>query len=308
MRQLILVVSVVATIVSALPAAGQLGPWGPPPYGVPAWIDLNHNGMVDPGETTLYPELVYVPTAPLTEDQLYIRLSGIPAGLGWGNGSDNRINAMPLFNPTQVTRRHVSDPNDRRQTVMTGNGLTFSFAETINPPPPPPGVKTGGSGAFLVAYAITQSASGSAALIDTNADGVYDTLQISGLNGSISIPVTNISLRFKDVNGDGKADYVSIDWLLSGLLGVNLGDPQVWLPLTANMSGKPTTVKVLYPDPRTPGATGGIDTRIQIVSQADGGPGPDPSSIPTFSQTGLLALAATLAASGALLLKGRASV
>ncbi|HVO51609.1 MAG TPA: hypothetical protein VMV60_11490 [Thermoanaerobaculia bacterium] len=289
-------------LVSALPAAGQLGPWGPPAGGgVPAWVDWNDNGAVDFGETTMYPELIQVFPLPVPppppEDQIYVQLHGNP----WdpGNTYDNRINAYPLLNPTTVTRRHLSNnPNGVSETLtFTGapNTYVFHFVETYNPPP---GVRSGRRSLGTATGAL-----GDGALLDTNGDGVYDTLQISGSHGAVNVPVTNISLVFKDVNGDGKADYVSIDWLLSGLLGVKTGDHQVWLPLTADSGGHPNTVTVKMPDPSNPGSFGGIDVPVPIVPQADGGP--SPMGTPALSGIGLLALSAALAAGGVLLVRGR---
>ncbi len=305
MRKIVFAAALI--LVSALPAAAQLGPWGPPPYGVPAWVDLNGNGQVDPGETTLYPDAVMNPGAPLPEDQFYVVLKGNP----WdpSNTYDNRINVIPFFNPATVTRRHMTDPNAHSQTVtFTGSGSTYSFhfVETYNPPPPPPGVRTAPASSGRRALGTTTSATGDATLLDTNSDGVYDTLQIGGSHGGINVPITNISLVYKDVDGDGKADYVSIDWLLSGLLGVKTGDHQVWMPLTADSGGHPNTVTVKIPDPSNPGTFGGIDMPVPIVPQADGGPGP--ANTPALSGIGLLALSAALAAGGVLLVRGRTFV
>ena len=296
-------------LVSALPAAAQLGPWGPPAGGgVPAWVDWNDNGVVDPGETTMYPELFQVfPVPPGTppEDVVYIQLHGNP----WdpGNTYDNRINAYPFLNPATVTRRHLThNPNGVTETLtFTGpaNTYTFHFVETYTPPP---GLRTRPSSSGRRALGTGTAALGDGALLDTNSDGVYDTLQISGSHGAVNVPVTNISLVFKDVNGDGKADYVSIDWLLSGLLGVKAGDHQVWLPLTADSGGHPNTVTVKMPDPTNPGSFGGIDVPVPIVPQADGGPGL--AGTPALSGIGLLALSAALAAGGILLVRGRTFV
>lgn len=288
---------VAAMLFSALPAAGQLGPWGPPPSGVPAWIDANGNGVVDPGETTLFPELVFDPSAALPEDQLYIVLRGNP----FDRTTSNRFIITPLFNPTSGIRRHVGDPNDRRQTI-SGDGISFSFTETFTPPPPPPGLRAGRTAL------VETSATGNATLLDTNNDGAFDTLQISGAHGAISVPTTSISLVYKDVNGNGRADYVSIDWLLSGLLGVKSGDPQVWLPLTANGAGNPTALTVRIPDPRTTGAVVGFDVQIPVVPAAAGGPGAPPLPVPALSEIGLLALSVALAAAGVLLVRGRTFV
>jgi hypothetical protein len=266
---------------------------------------------VDPGETTLYPEAVYDPLAELPEDQLYVVLRGNP----WecptcGAVLHTRIIATPLLNPTTVTRKQVDGTGgttltDRRQTV-TGGGTTFSFVETFVPPPArklQPGLA-----------AIQVSATGDAGFFDVNGDGVYDILRIGGSNRGTPVPQTDIGLVFRDVNGDGKADYVSIPWALSGLLGVKqtnstLGgagpDPQIWLPLNDKGGNHlPTTVDVRFPDPRTPGAFGGLDGTIPIVPSGLQGV---LSAVPGLSTAGLAALSLALAAGGVLLLRSHAA-
>jgi hypothetical protein len=279
---------VAAMLVCASAASAQVGTVGPPGSGSPVWVDLNDNGVVDPGETTLYPEAVSNPGAPLPIDQLYIVLRNNP--FDPGNSFGTRINPSPCFNPTSVTRRHTTDPRGQQQTVTfrpSGSAFSIHFVESYVSP-------------ALV------SATGDATFLDTDGDGVFDTLQISGSHRSVTVPLTNISFAYKDVNGDGKADYISIDWALSGLLGVKAGDHQVWFPLKADASGLPFTVGVALPDPSSAGASCGIDVPLRLVPQSQGGAGA--LGAPALSKVGLLALSGALAAAGVLLLRGRTFV
>ena len=102
--------------------------------------------------------------------------------------------------------------------------------------------------------------SGAAQLIDSNGDGAYDTLQVSGQKpGAAGVGVVSgtvnamIPLVYGSMSG-GVPDHVSIAWSQASVLGVNFSDgcsvagaggtdPQVWIPLTdTNSDGRPDSV------------------------------------------------------------------
>jgi hypothetical protein len=79
----------------------------------------------------------------------------------------------------------------------------------------------------------TLNQSGNATLISSHNNGIYDTLELSG--GSLNMNVTFIYFP----NGEGVPNFISIPWSQAELLGAKSacdgsGDPQVFVPLTAN--------------------------------------------------------------------------
>ena len=290
----LLLFTAASCLVLAVPAAAQIGPWS---RENPLWIDSNSNGVIDAGEVTMYPRLVgstqptgtskgtsqaTVGRATSGNSKLlegtFIVLEGNP----WDpdHTYDTKLYPNAVLNPTFIEQRRDSDGLVHQ--VNTSNGYQFSLVET------------NGS---------AQTASGASSFVDLDGDGVYETLRVSGSKGGAPIPQTDIGFIFHDSNGDGKADWVSIPWALSGLLGVRAGDPQIWAPLTADGAGRPITVSVQMPDPANPGQSGGIDFVVPIVPAAQGGP--NLFAIPTLSTAGLLALALSLVAAGVLLVRGR---
>jgi len=208
----------------------------------------------------------------------YVVLEGNP----WDpkNSYDTKLYPNNLNNPTVIERRSDAAPGIS-QVISTSDGHTFSFVETM-----------GG----------VQTAAGIGAFLDLNGDGAYDTLRVTGTNKGVVVQA-DLGLVFVDTTGNGKADWVSVPWALAGILGVPAGDPQIWLPLTADSAGRPTTVNVKMPDPASPGQYGGIDFVLPIVPASQGGP--DHSAVPALSGLGLLALAISLGAAGFFLVRGR---
>ncbi|HEV8269025.1 MAG TPA: hypothetical protein VGR00_12360, partial [Thermoanaerobaculia bacterium] len=143
----------------------------------------------------------------------------------------------------------------------------------------------------------------------------YDTVTVSGMKGVTPVPATSLGFVFRDVNADGKADYVSFPWAMTAVLGVKqtgacLGpgpaDPQVWLPLNdTNGDGYPDTVSVRMPDPSGSVPVAGLDG-IPIVPASQGGiTANGAADVPTLPVWGLLAFSVALAAGGVFLLRGR---
>ena len=87
---------------------------------------------------------------------------------------------------------------------------------------------------------------GSGSTFDSNGDGIADGVQGTESGGGGLNFMT--SFVFSDVTGDGRADYASIPWAQTSLLGVQpipgLGtNPQVWVPLAdTNGDGVPDSV------------------------------------------------------------------
>lgn len=274
-------------------AVAQIGPWS---QQYPAWVDANRDGVVNTGERNVYPEAVWNPQLPTSDpNYLYIVLVNNPWDACPGH-IESRINATPLMNPQTIARRR----GDVTQTV-TGTLPSFSFSETI--PDPPARAATAGR----TVKALLVTANGGASFSDTNGDGGYDRMTVGGQKGATAVPQTTLDFVYRDVNADGKNDYVSLPWALTGVLGVKTtndcvggpaGAPQIWLPLAdGNGDGAPDTVDVVFPDPRTPGAVGGIDGP-PISAAADAG-----FPIPSASTLGLAAFAAALVGAGAFLLR-----
>ena len=74
--------------------------------------------------------------------------------------------------------------------------------------------------------------SASIGLFDLNGDGIAEGIQGTNLAGLNFM----ISLVYSDVTGDGRADYVSLPWAQTSVLGVKplpgtASSPQVWVPL-----------------------------------------------------------------------------
>lgn len=286
-------------VLAAAPQApAQVGPWS---QQYPAWVDLDRDGLVGPGERTLYPEAVWNPNLPSNDpDYLYVVLVGNPWDACPGH-FESRINATPLMNPTTISRRRL----DVTQTV-TGTMPSFSFSETI--PDPPAIVANSGSGRRMKALQVT--ANGGASFSDFDGDGALDRMSVGGQKGATAVPQTVLDFVYRDVNGDGLNDYVSFPWALTGVLGVKTtndcvggaqGAPQLWLPLAdGNGDGRPDRVSVRFPDPRTPGTVGGLDSPA-ISAAAAGIP------VPGASTLGLVAFAAALVGAGTLLLRGSAA-
>jgi hypothetical protein len=116
---------------------------------------------------------------------------------------------------TQVTRSTGGSP--LRTQVVTINGFNQQGEPT--------------SFLFQDFIGKTLNQSGTATLISSHNNGVYDTLELSG--GSLNMNVTFIYFP----NGEGVPNFISIPWSQAELLGAKSacngsGDPQVFVPLT----------------------------------------------------------------------------
>ena len=118
------------------------------------------------------------------------------------------------------------------------------------------GAEQGTVGGFIAGNRPTQvsilddSRSGTGTLLDSNADGAFDSVQGSEPGGSLNF---TSSLVYADITGDGKSDYVSVPWgplvpmFLLFRMPFTTGEPgslpQVWLPLAdTNADGTPDSV------------------------------------------------------------------
>ncbi len=306
MKKQVIFLVVGAALLSAMPAPAQMGPWS---QANPLWTDKNANGRIDEGERGVYLRLVNgspdptptptvgptvgptpVPTVIIFAKALeasrpvsaaaqpYYVIEGNPADPG--NTYDTKLYPDRITNPTSIVRRCDSN-RTVSQTLTTSDGHSFAFVEM-----------RGGS----------QTGTGSGVFADINQDGAFDVLRVAGVNKG-QVVQADLGLVYKDTTGDGKADWVSIPWALSGILGVPTGDPQIWLPLTADAAGRPTTVNVKVPDPANPEQFAGIDFVLPIVPASQGGP--DNRVVPTLSGMGLLGLAVALGVAGVVLIRGR---
>ena len=116
---------------------------------------------------------------------------------------------------TQVTRSTGGSP--LRTQVVTINGFNTQGDPT--------------SFLFQDFIGNTLNQSGTATLISSHNNGIYDTLELSG--GSLNMNVTFIYFP----NGQGVPNFISIPWSQAELLGAKSacngsGDPQVFVPLT----------------------------------------------------------------------------
>jgi hypothetical protein len=185
----------------------------------------------------------------------------------------------------------IDRPNGVTQSLSTNaDGTVFTFTEEDfqTPERKASGVR-----------ALATRASGIGQLLDQNADGIFDALQVQGSTTSGPVPQTRISLVPRDVTGDGRPDYITVPWTTggAGMLGVYTDTtPQIYIPLTdTNADGWPDTVTVQV-------ANGGLVT-------AAGPPVAGPAlaaaeAIPTASTLGLFVFAAAVVALGVKLLRG----
>lgn len=118
------------------------------------------------------------------------------------------------------------------------------------------GTEQGTLGGFIAGNRPSQvsiqddSRSGTGMLIDSNADGIFDSVQASEPGGSLNFMS---SLVTADITGDGKPDYISLPWgplvpmFMLFRMPFTTGEPgslpQIWLPLAdTNADGTPDSV------------------------------------------------------------------
>jgi len=268
---LALLVAVAGT--AAAQTAGP-GPWS---SGHPLWFDLNGSGQPDAGELTGYP----------TDDgEGCTRVIGYPAVIGSSQSPCATVMmSVGIYGS-------ISRPDGTIQSLTSNaNGTVFTFTESDYEPP----ARTTGSKVRALA-----PANGTGTLLDLNSDGIYDSLEIVGMNDATPVPQTRVSLVPQDVTGDGRPDYITLPWTTSGagMLGVFTDStPRIYVPLTdTNADGWPDTITVQV--------AGGIQTTTgpalsgPALAAANGAP------IPSASTTGLFLFAAAVIALGVKLLRG----
>lgn len=264
----------VAGTAGAQPTPGP-GPWS---SGHPLWFDLDGNGQPGTGELTGYPAY---------DGEGCTNVVGYPAVIGSSQSPCATVMmSVGIYGS-------ISRPDGTIQSLSSNStGTVFTFSESDYSPP----AKTAGSRVRALA-----PANGTGTLLDLNSDGIYDSLEIVGMNDTTPVPQTRVSLVPQDVTGDGRPDYITLPWTTSGagMLGVVTEvTPRIYIPLTdTNADGWPDTITVQV-------AGGGIQTTSgpplsgPALAAANGAP------IPSASTTGLFLFAAAVIALGVKLLRG----
>ncbi len=177
----------------------------------PIRVDSNGNGRPDSGDEALIP----------------VRSgSSISLTSRWNCNTSTPNNTVTLSNP---------GPDGRYQTVSRTNS-TLSQTVTAG------SMLNGGPTQFAYLESDSRAGSsnktGTASLVDLNANGIPDLIMISGsVTGSIS-------MTFAANN-----DYISVPWSQASTLGVDFtqacggSQPQIWIPLAdANGDGQGDTI------------------------------------------------------------------
>ena len=185
-------------------ASGQTRYIGP---NFPVLIDTSGDGRPTPGvDLPLVPELA--------DNMLYIR------------------------SPWDTNRKDTN--NQFTLADMLGGGQ-FSQGTRTNGPFTQQLTLTTFSGNFPTGFTITQTGprnrTGNLSLVDRNGDGVFDGLDGNEVGGGGLR--ASLSLVPADIDGNGKAEYVSLPWSQASVFGVNTGDnvgpggrdPQIYVPL-----------------------------------------------------------------------------
>ena len=257
------------------PTAGP-GP-GPGPWssGHPIWFDMNNDGTPQPTELMGYPQ---------QETTDCTRVVGLPTGIpGTGPSSP----CMFVYEDDGIGGTRTRPDGMTQSLVSNSTGTVFTFTQEPYPDGP------GSAGV----RALASPATGTGTLLDQNADGIYETLQVEGTG----VPQTRMSLTLRDATGDGRPDYITVPWTTSGagLLGVATGTtPQIYFPLTdTNADGWPDTITVQE--------LGGISTStgppLSGAALANG------AAVPSASPFGHFFFAAAVVALGVKLLRGTAT-
>lgn len=247
----------------------------------PIVIDTNGNGMPDGGDQTI------IPTFSALTNQMTIPNP-------WESAGGEVLNVLAVSNPDGSNRfRTMSRTNKNEMQVGTVDQVTAdgrALHVTINTSPAiTPPTKVG----------INGTATGGGGFVDTNSDGLYDTIHAVGPFGTADIPLTHA-----DTDADGYADFLSIPWAQSSILGVNTSDatpdPQVFVPMgnVVSPTGPPDSVALDLDANGTPDPQFLMSPVFGPAAVGGGTP------VPAVSQIGLAALAVALAAIALTRLRG----
>ncbi len=253
------------------PSAGP-GPWSASSQ---IWFDMNGDGVPQAGERMGYPQRQ---TTDCTQ------VVGLPSGIP---GTGTETPCMTVYQ-TEGISAYRTRPDGTVQSLFSNEaGTLFTFTQTPYVPP----AAAGG------ARALASSASGTGQLLDQNADGIYETMQVEGTG----VPQTRMSLVPRDTTGDGRPDFITVPWTTSGagLLGVATATtPQIYFPLTdTDADGWPDTITVQE--------VGGIST--STGPPLSGAALAAAAVVPSASTFGLFFFAAAVVALGVKLLRGTAT-
>ncbi|MBI4447063.1 MAG: SBBP repeat-containing protein [Acidobacteria bacterium] len=207
-------------------------------------VDSNGNGIPDPADQ---PQSILRSTSGQDVNLRFLSATWNPCN---ANNTVVRLSKSNSQLATFDTLTRVKESTRRTSTVTAQIGGTSTSSSTLR-------LASAGTATRLAiggrpdlvtlneqivrkAGGSTVSQSGTVRAADQNSDGVVDafTAQRAGQ------PAVTISPVFYDVNGDKKADFVSMPWALSYLLGLNfrdrVPDPQVFIPLgDTNGDGTP---------------------------------------------------------------------
>lgn len=273
-----LLMAVSGSLLAQSPPTAGPGPWS---QAHPLWFDMNNNGVVDPGELAGYP----------LGGTSCTSVVGIPAGVG----ATTTPCANVYLDTSGIGGTYYHQDGLVQTLSSNPTGTVFTFNETA-PVPASRGVSAlGRTGVKALA-----PASGTGTLLDTNGDGIYDTLELAGTRNGVAIPTTQVSLVLRDVTGDGRPDYITVPWTTggAGMLGViTTVTPQIYVPLTdTDGDGWPNTITVQV--------VGGISTSAGPKLSGGSAAGADANAIPSVSTLGLFVFAAAVVALGVKLLRG----
>lgn len=260
-----------AAAVAPAPVAGP-GAWS---AAHPIWFDVNGDGIPQTSELTGTPVNIMTGCTVVVGDPAILGATQTPCADVWvGAGIGGTF-----YQPSGVTQ------------TLTSNAAGTQFTFTEQP-------ATQLTGASRGVRALAPTATGTGTLLDTNGDGIYDTLNVQGSNRSQPSIAANISLRPLDVTNDGRPDYITVPWTTGGaaLLGVDVVQtPQIYVPLTdTNGDGWPDTI--------TAQVVGGIST--STGPPLSGAALLNGIAIPSVSTFGLFVFAAAIVALGVKLLRG----
>lgn len=284
--------TLLALLVAALAAPSLLAQPTPTPGptnrylgpNFPALVDSNGNGRPDPG----------------------VDAPGTPSGTGssavlstpWDCGTSSPSRYYQFSNVGGDGRYQTVGRNTygRSQSVSVaqssaGVATAVQFEENLLPVPSRKGAAPAGS---------VPTATGSAAVVDRNGDGIYDGVAGGRTGGGLNF---NLDLVLSDITSDGNPDYVSIPWSQSAALGVKPNynctpgtpSPQAWVPLAdTNADGRPDSIVLDLNGDNIPDPT--LFRSPILAPNPTGGAAMAP--IPTLSQWGLVLLSAGMAAAG----------
>jgi hypothetical protein len=143
---------------------------------------------------------------------------------------------------------------------------------------------------------------GSAVLVDTDANSRFDAVQAIETSATSSFPATQVDLVAVDTNQDGEPDYFSFPWSLGNAAnfritscsaaGVGPGT-QIWVPVAFDEAGEPTVILDTNGD-GTPDPEFAFGPPLEATLIT-----PAAEAIPTLGEWGALLFAGLLLAVGA---------